>query len=113
MRYIGLISHTNKNRTNNSCRRSYFEKQGDYLFVGLIIIEFMNPNPLLGGKSTPVEPSLSEMAIITRYNIFIDVYNKPNCIVDEKALHRIPTSHLHDQMFLLLNDWKGKVSLAY
>jgi hypothetical protein len=60
----------------------------------------------------PLEPRLLDLALIPRYNTFIRIYNLPTCIVSNIALRPMPTSSLHDNTFLLLTDWKGKVQHA-
>jgi hypothetical protein len=65
---------------------------------------------------TPSKPDITpdtrlmDMALIPRYNVFIYNYNKPTCIVDNIKLQPLPTSTIHDNTFLALTDWKGKVA---
>ncbi len=49
------------------------------------------------------------MALIPRYNIFIHNYNHPNLRVNNTNLSAMPNNNIHNNAFLALNDWKGKV----
>lgn len=67
----------------------------------------MSREPLVG--SALQEKPLNELPLISRYNIFVENYNKPNCQIDGKELVKLPESNLHNTIFLVLTDWRGKV----
>ncbi len=69
----------------------------------------MSSEPFVN-KSTPQpERPLIDQPLITRYNIFIENYSKPNCIVDAIPLEPMAESSVHNIIFSVINDWKAKV----
>jgi hypothetical protein len=72
----------------------------------------MSSEPFVS-KATPqvAERPLIDQPLIPRYNIFIENYSKPNCIVDAIPLEAMPDSSVHNIIFSVINDWKAKVLL--
>lgn len=73
----------------------------------------MSSEPFVAKSAQQTEKPLLEQPLITRYNIFIENYNKPNCIVDNITLDKMNESSMHNTLFLIMTDWKGKVTLCY
>jgi hypothetical protein len=72
----------------------------------------MSSEPFVSKPSPqPVERPLIDQPLITRYNIFIENYSKPNCIVDAIPLEAMPESSVHNIIFTVINDWKAKVPI--
>lgn len=59
-----------------------------YSFCYFDLIILMSREPLV--SSAIQEKPLSELPLISRYNIFVENYNKPNCQIVGKALDKLP-----------------------
>lgn len=73
----------------------------------------MSKLPLIASKPalTSSDRLLQDFPLLTRYNIFIDIYNQPNYIVDNIVLNSMPNSTIHNNLFHYLSEWTGKVHL--
>ena len=74
----------------------------------------MSKLPLIASKPalTSSDKLLQDFPLLTRYNIFIDIYNQSNYIVDNIVLNSMPNSTIHNSLFHYLSEWTGKVHLS-
>lgn len=50
------------------------------------------------------EISLEQISLIRRYNIFIENYNNPKCIVDAITLDSMPDSDIYNKFFIMMHN---------